>query len=316
MALTPKRHYHKLLAAVKDEVDYAVDSVPTGAANAIEMSNVTFTPLAGNEVERQYIRPYFGHQGSELVGQYNRVQFTVDFAGSGTAGVAPAWGPLLRATGWAETTVEDTSVIYERASDGNGSAVMYLNLDGVNHAMLGVRGKSSAALTSLSPSTLTFEMTGLLGPITDVPLPAAVYTAWKRGLVVTKANTPLCTLFGTPLIAQSLTLDFGQVVTTRHRIYEEGVHITDAKVTGSLQFEAKTQAAGGDWFARASASPKPRGALAFQHGPTAGNIIEITAGGVEVGAPSYTNSDGMWDYTVPFVAVPTDGDDEITITLR
>ena len=40
------------------------------------------------------------------------VTFEVEMAGSGTAGTAPAFGPLLKACGNSETIVTDTSVTY------------------------------------------------------------------------------------------------------------------------------------------------------------------------------------------------------------
>lgn len=316
MSISPKRFYRKLLALAKIEVTEGTDVGPTALANAIELRDVTFTPLAGDDLERQFIRPYFGHQGVDFAGEYGRLQFTVDFAGSGVAGTPPAWGVLKRACGYAETIVAATSVTYEKASDDPESVTIYVNIDGVNHVFVGARGKSSASMTAKQVSSLTFELTGLLGPIADVPLPAATYSAWKRGLIVSKANTPVCTLFAAELIASAVTIDFGQSVTPRHRIYEESIAITDAKVTGSVTFEAKTIASGGDWFERARAVPKPKGQFALQHGTVAGNIIEIEGTAVEIGRPTYAQVDGIWDYTVPLFYTPTNGDDEISIVVR
>lgn len=312
MALAPRRYYRHLAALAKIEAAYGTDPAPTGAANALLLSDFTPTPLAGDDIDRDYLLPWFGHQGTDFAGERTSATFSTDFAASGTLGMAPAWGPLLRACGFAETVTADTSVSYDPASADGESLTQYLNLDGVNHAFVGARGKNSLSIAPKQRPRVKWEMTGLLGPIADVALPAAVYTAWKRAPVVTKANAPVCTWFGEPLILQSLSIDFGQTVTPRHRLYEESVDITNRRITGSVQFQA-TKVADGDWFGRARA--RTRGALVVQLGTTPGNIITITGPAVEPGRPSYTNTDGVWDYTIPLSFCSTNGDDEISIVL-
>jgi hypothetical protein len=46
------------------------------------------------------------------------VEFDVDLVGSGTAGTAPAWGPLIQACAFAEVIVASTSVTYNPVSSG------------------------------------------------------------------------------------------------------------------------------------------------------------------------------------------------------
>lgn len=80
------------------------DSVPTGAANAILLAGPPqVTPFRSNNVNRDLIRDYFG-ASEQLVGTgYVELAFATEFQSSGTGGTAPAWGPLLRGAGWAET---------------------------------------------------------------------------------------------------------------------------------------------------------------------------------------------------------------------
>lgn len=80
------------------------DAVPTGAANAILLAGMpSVTPFRASNVNRDLIRDYFG-ASEQLVGTgYVEIGFSTEFQGAGTGGSAPAWGPLLRGAGWAET---------------------------------------------------------------------------------------------------------------------------------------------------------------------------------------------------------------------
>jgi hypothetical protein len=87
----------------KIETTEGSDSGPTGTANAVLVSDLSVEPLAGGELDLSYIRPYFGISPSIRTENYLTAQFTVDFAGTATAGTAPPWGPLARGCAFAET---------------------------------------------------------------------------------------------------------------------------------------------------------------------------------------------------------------------
>jgi len=88
----------------KIESTYGTDPAPTGAANAILLTGKpALTPIEAVNVQRGIIRPYFGNADVLPSSIYAKLDFEVEIAGSGTAGVAPAWGPLMRACGLSET---------------------------------------------------------------------------------------------------------------------------------------------------------------------------------------------------------------------
>ena len=96
----PLLNRNRLLLA-KIEGTYGTDSSPTGS-NAILVRNLNPTPQNGESISRDLIRPYLGNS-PQLPGAINAmVEFEVEMAGSGTAGVVPAYGELLRACGFAE----------------------------------------------------------------------------------------------------------------------------------------------------------------------------------------------------------------------
>ncbi|TIV70559.1 MAG: hypothetical protein E5V89_14140, partial [Mesorhizobium sp.] len=68
------RFYRKLAILTKIETVYGTDPVPTGAANAMQVTNVSVTPLAGDQVSRDLFLPYLGQQGVILVGTYTELK--------------------------------------------------------------------------------------------------------------------------------------------------------------------------------------------------------------------------------------------------
>ena len=86
----------------KIETVYGTDPTPTGAANAILVRNVNITPQETEIASRDLVRPFLGNSEQLPVAIHAAVDFEVEIAGAGTAGVAPAYGPLLRACGFAE----------------------------------------------------------------------------------------------------------------------------------------------------------------------------------------------------------------------
>jgi hypothetical protein len=68
---------------------------PTGA-NAILVRNLEITPLEAETVNRDLVRPYLGASDQLLAQTRVSMTFEVEMAGSGTAGTAPAYGPLLK----------------------------------------------------------------------------------------------------------------------------------------------------------------------------------------------------------------------------
>ena len=97
------RYFRKKALLLKIETTYGVDANPSAGANAIEIRNVTFTPMQNKNVDQNIDMPYMGAQVQLPVGTECKLQFDVAVTGSGTAGVAPAYGPLLRTAGRSET---------------------------------------------------------------------------------------------------------------------------------------------------------------------------------------------------------------------
>lgn len=307
-----RRFFRKLGALAKIETTYGVDAGPTGAANALLLSDVTVSPFEGDKVSRDLMLPYFGDQGFVIAGSYAKVECSVEMAGAGVAGNAPGYAALLRACGLAETLTPGTKAEYRPVSANAEAASVYMNLDGVNHALLGARGNVTLSLVPKQIPKFRFTLWGLMGPIADTVLPTQVLTGFQRGPVCNKTNTAF-SLHGLQAVMESLNLDLGNQVEPRMLVNSESIEITDRKSSGTAVIEAVAIATK-DWFSIAKASTT--GALSAVHGITAGNIVEIAAAAVQIGSPTYGNTQGVLNNSLPLTLCPVSGDDEVTLRIR
>lgn len=292
------RRWKKVAALLKMETVYGTDAVPTGLANFIQLSDVAFTPLAGDEEARNLMQPKLGHQGVTLTGEYAQLDFSVEIAGSGVAGTAPAWGPLVRSSGFGEVITAATDVQYDLIHDNFESSTIYFNADKVNHILLGSRGSlSSISMAAKRIGKFRFSMKGLVGTITDQALPAVDASKWTKGLVVNKANTTM-SLHGWQAIAESLDINTGSQVSKLDYIGEELIDIGDRAATGTTVVKATTLAEV-NWFAIAKS--EALGALAAQHGKVAGNIVKFDSDAVQLGRPTEGNTNGIRNYSIPLM---------------
>lgn len=302
----------KLAILAKAETNYSEDAGPTGAANALQVSNVRFTPLAGGEEKRDLIKPYMGHQGVTLTGNYRQIEFDVEMGGAGAAGDVPPYGVLIRGCGFAEQITEDTDVEYSPVSGGFEAASIYYFLDGKKWVMLGSRGKIAITIEPLKKPRFRFTMSGLLGTVSDTALPEAVYAGFVEPPVVSKANTTF-SLGGLAAPMSSLTIDGGQQIEPRFLVNYEAIEHVDRQMTGSVVLDQVLQAAK-DWEGIALAGTKQE--LAVLHGTVAGNKVGLSGPAVQIGRMTHGDSQRVANDTLPLIFTPDEGNDELIITVK
>jgi hypothetical protein len=232
-----------------------------------------------------------------------RVSCEVELAGSGTAGTAPRFGPLLQACGTAATTVASTSVTYAPVSSAFSSCTITYNVDGVQHLLTGCRGTVTMNCQLGQIPTLQFEMTGIYNAPTDTAQPAVTYAAQASPLIFRDGNTSAFQFFSYAGCLSSVSFNLANEIVYRELIgCTKEVLITDRKPAGEVMIEAPTIATK-DYFSLALAGTT--GNLTFQHGTTAGNRVTFTASQVDATQPAYTEQDGIQMLSVPYVALPT-----------
>lgn len=298
----------------KIESSYGVDPTPTGAANAILVRNLDVSPLNGDVVPRDNIRPFLGNFDQLVASTNVACTFEVELAGAGTAGSAPAYGPLLKACGMAETLNALTSAVYAPVSASFASVAIYVNVDGVLHKILGARGTWEIMITAKGIPYLRFSFVGLYSTPTDSAAPVVDYAAFQAPLVANTANTTAFSFDGFSGLLQSLSMNLGNEVVHRELIGSETVNITDRKAAGTMVIEAPLMASK-NFFTFAETGDT--GALSILHGSAAGNKVQIDAPRCSIGNPSYSDDNGVQMLTLAFSAVPSSaGNDELTLTVK
>lgn len=295
----------------KVEATKGTDAMPA-IANAMLVSDVSFTPLEGDEVERNNIRPHFGDGGSTMVTQYAKLSFSVEAAGVADAGDTPGYADLLRAGGVAMTVNAGVDVRFAPVTHDMESVTIYINVGGnlqkMTSAMLNVKLASDAKTIP----KFQFEITGTYKKAEAAVLPAASYASFQDPFGVNAANTKL-KLHGIDVAASAFSFDFGNTVIKRDLINVDTVEITGRKSAGSVTFD-NTKVLVKDWVEQARLSA--RGPLHLTHGPGATNVIELIAPNVQLGKPTFGESDGIQQITTPLRFIPLSGDDEWELVVR
>lgn len=304
--------FRKRAILAKIETTYGTDAVPTGAADACLVTNLSVRPMENEMVDRSLIQAFLGHSAQLPVGTQVAVEFAVEMVGSGTAGTAPAWGKLLRACGFAETISAGVSVVYNPVSENHESVTIYFHLDGVRHKALGARGNVSVKTTPKGIPLFTFRFIGLYGGIADAAMPSLTLTAWKAPIAVNNANTGTFSLHGHAGKLYDQSIDLANTLVHRDLVGIEDVVITDRAPAGDIEIEAPAIATK-DFFTIAKEATL--GALTITHGVTAGYKVKLDSPNVQLINPDYTDRDGVAALKMGLRLIPGgSGNDELTVT--
>lgn len=309
----------QLVAKLETTYGTVASPIPSGASNAVLTVGVQITPYAGETVSRNYDRAQLGNMSMINTNPGAEVSFGVELAGSGTAGTAPAWEPLLKACGFAAAAASPTGWSYAPISTSWPSVSLYLEIDGIMHEVLGARGTVSFTLARGQIPIMNFRFMGkytrpYAGTHTGVSL-----TAYKSPIAVTNENTPTFTFAGKSFKAESFNLDMANNLVHRNVINGNEVMITDRAPAGSFVVETPDldDSPSVNLFSYVeSHSGVTTGAFVLEHGITTGNIVRIAAPAVQLSANAYGNSDGIHTSNLTALFLPVSGNDEVSITTR
>ena len=302
----------KRLILIESEVTYGTDAAPDGA-DAVLVRDLNITPQQSDVVSRDLIRPYLGASEQLLANTRVECTFSVELAGSGTAGTAPRYGKALQACGLSETIVASTSVTYAPVSSNFDSVTIHYNVDGVRHRVTGARGTFVLNAAVGEIPTIDFTFTGIYVAPDDSALPTATYADQATPLIFKNGNTDTFSLLSYSGCLQSVSMDLGNSIVYRELIgCDKEVLITDRNSNGTVVVEAPTIAQK-DYFTSAL-TDGTLGDLTFQHGTAAGNIVDFASSQVDIGDVSYSDQDGIAMLNMPYTAIPsTAGNDEFTL---
>jgi hypothetical protein len=308
---------------LKAETTYGVDSVPTGAANALLVSNVSITPISTNEVDRAIIRPFLG--GSEqLVGtRYAQISFDLELVGSGTVATSPAWSSALLACGMAETLVATFRADYLPISSNMPSVTIYHFDDGIRHTLTGARGDVSVKFIQGETPKLSLSYQGLYTTPTAAALPAVTLTAWRTPQVVCDQNTedlmfggthttgtaPVITA-GTAYPSQGIEIAFGNSVNFNPLLGGEDVQISQRSVTGKVTLDLT---AAQEVTMMQNVESATLTSIGLRHGTVANQRMLLWLPSVQMTNPTKAEVNGKRLVSFDLRVLPVSGNDEVRL---
>jgi hypothetical protein len=305
-------NWRNRLALVKAESTYGTNPTPA-ATDALLFTELDVTPLEMELIERETIQTYFGNR-QNVIGQRSvPISATVELAGSGTAGTAPRYGPMLTASGLGETIVAATSVTYAPVSSAFDSYTMQFFIDnGSEQAITGIRGSFDMSLSTGAIPTIAFSHMGIFGAPTALSLPTPTYSNQATPLSVNADNTATVTVHGFSACMTEFSLSLGtEMVFEQKAGCTKQVRLTNRVTTGSITIELPAFATK-DFIAAVNAQTEAT--ITWVHGSAAGNIITFTADQTAFDSPSYVEADSVTHITLPFRCLPSSsGNDDFTL---
>ncbi|MGD9767970.1 MAG: phage tail tube protein [Pseudolabrys sp.] len=309
---SPIRWESKVLLA-KIESAYATDPTLTGAANAILATEVELRPMEGEDKERNLDRPYMGAQPSLLSGIRSVLTFNTELQGSGVAGTAPAWGPLARGCGMAETIVALTSVTYNPISSAMESLYFKLWIESTLYALKGSRGTAQLTVNAQGIPVIRWTFTGLFVPASEGAPASPTLTGFKDPLLATTTNTPTFTVNGVALVMRDFSLDLGNDVQPRLLIGRDEIRIVNRREQINCVVEAVPVSTLNPYTLANAATLVP---LSLVHGTVAGGIITVSAPKCQIRRPTgLQNNQNITEWPLQLAPMPNAGNDQFTIAL-
>ena len=338
---------------VKEEAT-AGTAVDNTELNIVLAREITVTPIEATTVERNLIRDYFGNFPELLADRRASVVIECEFVGAGTRDAggeqtpnAPQWAALLKSCGFKATETVAVSgtkgnIIYTPVSDTSEmcTSTILCRVDGIEHKLRGCLGTFSLSMSNGEIPTITFTMTGHYNAPSDTdgtPVPNDSVVLVPPPRLVNDRNTYYSvaagSLFADAFTSRllSLSLDLANEVTYREVIDAnatgqgtfattgQNILITDRRATGSISVEAAIPTEVNPWDLVGTGVGRT---LEIGHGAQTGNElvpgvgIKLIAPSVTLGQPTYGDDSGVVTLDVPLRFQPSEGNDDITITVE
>lgn len=304
-----------ICAAVQSAI--GTPATPAGATDAVLVSDMSITPLDAQNIDRALMRGFFG--GSEqLVGPGSvKLSYSVELAGSGTAGTAPQWGRHLQACAVAEGQLT-APVRTEYTPVSTGLKAMSQNYydDGVLHKLVDAMGDFTLSAKVGDRPLLKFDFVGLDAGV-SAATDTGTFTAWKKPVAMTKANVVDITLGatyatgalsgGTVYPSTGLEMKCGNQVNFTALLSSETVDITDRESTGTIELDLTPAQ---EVALMTAVKTNATQSLALTIGTTAGNKMIFFAPAAQLINPKKVEKNGkrLIGFDVRFV--PVNGNDE------
>jgi hypothetical protein len=299
----------------KVETTYGTDATPTGAANAMRVkANLTF--LDGDQEAMEYDAGRGGSKGSIQRNKRVTGDLTCYLSGVGTAGTAPAFGPLLQMAGLKPTITAAEKVVYTPVSDNYDSCTLHVFRGKIKHPMLGARANMELSLGTNALPKFTFNnLIALFADPTQVAAFQTVdFSGFENPLVTDPVSITKMNLFGQAVNMSELMFKMGNTVTYRSVTNDESVQITNRKPQIEITVE-EPLLADFNWWEKLSTF----GALEYQLGDDVtdeGSIVELNVPNVQLISIAPSITDGISHLKMVLDIVPTARDNDFELIFR
>lgn len=300
----------------KKEVTYGVDPGPL-AVDTLMAEAVRHT-LRGTDVGTDPSKPGVGATESFTYGEHVELTFEIPLAGSGEAGVAPKWGRLLKACGFVETVVAETSVTYGLMSDPSVSdSGSFVWRDARRlHAIRGARGRAGLKISAGMRPMLTFAFRGLYVPV--APGAALVagdadFTDWTVARPVAQGRTTF-SFGGVAMPLRELTAEPGDNVRFVDLPHQENVQLLGERAfTGKLK---ATTPPIGTYNPETAWISREHQEFTFVHETAAGSVVTVSGQG-QVGEPSFSRDAGedVFEQSLKLIGSDLAASDDLVIVV-
>ncbi len=316
------RFIKKTVILAKIETTPGVDAAPTGAANALQVFDVSISPVEIQGVTLNYLAGYFGAAVFLPGATFSKVSFSVSLAGSGTAATAAPWGALMQMCANAETTglLTPNRVEYLPVTDGLKTGTIYYYDHDALHPLLGAMGNVKMSAKAGETGKLMFDLIAISGVTSATANATPVLTAWKPPVPITKANVTDvllgCTYAagaltgGTSYNSTGLTLDWGNKNDFVPMLTTEEVVMDDRKISGSMSLDLS---AAQEVTQIAAIKAGTTQSFGFVLGTATGNKIMVHAPAVKWKTYKKDALKGKRLITFDFELDPVAGNDELRI---
>lgn len=288
-------------------------AAPVPGTHAILCRGLTPQPIKGKFVERNLLRGSKGNQGAIFASEHRTMEFEVELAGSGAAGTAPKFAPLLLGCDMSETITAATSAVYQPHGDEGDYLTLFVYMDGILFKMTDAKGSMSISLNAEEIPVMKFNYIGKYHAVEDAAFPTGiVFTGFQKPLTVGDTNTATFTIAGLGLVTKSFSVDLANQVAWSDLINDSGVRSPDRKPSASAVFEM-TKVATKNWAEDVRLGTEMP--LSVVHGLVAGNVVGITAPKLQFNQEPSLNDDGRKAMlNANFAVMPNAGNDELVLT--
>ena len=301
-----------------------MDGNDLASEDAIVSSDIVFTPLACDTMNRNLNSTHLGAQEEIPVRKHSRIRFSTEHVVTNATPVvkrvlAPA--KLLQACGFSQQHIDDAQEPRNEYTLQNGTsdaAKVGFYLDGLLHVMTGCIGTCSLEMAFAQVPRWCFTLTGSYAEPADAPMPTPAPDAvWNTTpTICSQTGTPTFSFHGMEdLPISSFCLDVGNEVTWLERIgTAPKALITNRCITGNITIDAQAVA---DFNPIERASNQTRGPMRIVHQPANGAQITLNAPAVQLGAGiTYRDCDGILQQRIPLIFLPVAGNDEFNLTTQ